>query len=270
MRPKYISSIIAILFVSFLSLSCKKDGWPCKKGQGSIQTEIRNIIGFTAIQNESEAELYITQGQNYEVRIEAQENLLEELVTEIKGDELQIYSQHCLNNHDPIKIYVTLPVLSRVTVDGSGFAVNTNKITGSSLSLTISGSGYYQSMDSIVATNVDLTVSGSGKIDFLGKALTTTSVISGSGNITLTGQGSASDSIQGSTLNLTISGSGSILGFNYPVDNCHFTLSGSGHGEVNVSTLLEGTLSGSGSLMYKGSPIVNVTTSGSGALLHIN
>ncbi|MBA2423002.1 MAG: DUF2807 domain-containing protein [Chitinophagales bacterium] len=270
MKANVIQSLIAVMAISIIFLSCKKDGWHCKNGKGSIQTEIRNISGFTAIKNESEAELYITQGQTYEVRVEAQENLLEEIVAETKGDELQIYSQHCLNNHDPIKVYVTLPVLSRVIIDGSGFAVNTNKITGNSLSLTVSGSGYYQSMDSIIVTDVDMSISGSGKIDFLGEALTTTTVVSGSGNITLNGPELVSDSLQGSTLNLTISGSGSILGFNYPVQNCHFTISGSGHGEVNVSTLLDGTLSGSGSLMYKGNPIVNVTTSGSGSVIHVN
>lgn len=260
--------ILSVLAITFSS--CKKDGWPCKNGNGSMRTETRNITGFTQIENEMEAEVYITQGTVYEVKVEAQENLLEEVVTDIKGDELQIYSKHCINKHDPIKIYITLPVLTKVDISGSGYAVSTGNFSAGSLSLVVSGSGYFQAQDSIFTDNLDLTVSGSGKIDFIGESRSANAVVSGSGNITLVGQGNPSDTGLPSALDLTISGSGSVQAFDYPVEECHFTISGSGLGQVNVSTLLEGTISGSGSLMYMGNPTLNVTVGGSGSVVHVN
>jgi hypothetical protein len=256
--------------VGLIFSSCKKDGWPCQNGKGSVQTEIRGITGFTAIDDQMDANVFITQGAVYEVKVQAQENLLSAIRTEIEGNELQIWSEHCINKHEPINIYITLPSLSAARVSGSGYMITTNKITNPSVSLTVSGSGYFQAKDSIITTALDITISGSGKIDFIGEALSATAVIAGSGNITMLGEGSTYLTTMNSSLELTLSGSGSIQAFNYPVNNCYFTISGSGSAEVNVSTLLEGTLSGSGSLMYKGNPQVNVTTSGSGSVVHIN
>lgn len=260
--------ILSVLVIAFSS--CKKDGWPCKNGKGAIQTEFRSETGFTQIDNEMEAEVYISQGTEYEIKIVAQENLLEEIATDLKGDELQIWSKHCLKNHDPIKIYITMPTLSRVDLSGSGLVITTGNFTANSLSLVVSGSGYFQAQDSIFTEDLNLTVSGSGKIDFIGQSRTANSVVSGSGNITMVGKGYTSDTGLQSSLDLTVSGSGAIMAYAYPVQVCHFTISGSGLGQVNVSDLLQGTISGSGSLMYMGNPQLDVTIGGSGSVIHVN
>ncbi len=270
MRTYNLGLVVLIGMILITFSSCKKDGWPCKNGDGAIQTEFRNITGFTRIDNEMEAEVYVSQGTEYEVKIEAQQNLLEEVVTEIDGDELQIWSKHCINKHDPIKVYVTLPTLTQLDLSGSGLAVLTGNITANSLSLVVSGSGYMQSLDTLFTDNIQLTVSGSGKVDYLGESRTANAVVSGSGNITMIGRGNASDTGLQSTLNLTVSGSGAIMAYDYPVEVCHFTISGSGLGQVNVSTLLQGTISGSGSLMYMGNPQLDVTIGGSGSVVHVN
>ena len=271
MKRKYLFTILTISGLAITFSSCKKDGWPCKNGSGSIQTETRNVSGFTAVNDQTEANVYVTQGSEFSVKVEAQENLLEEIKTEVKGSELQIYSQHCINKHDPINVYVTLPAISAITVSGSGYMITNSKIQAGNIDLTISGSGYLQVQDSILANQVRMTVSGSGKIDFIGEALAAEATISGSGNITMVGQGVSADSGTASSLGLTISGSGSLQAFTYPVDDCHFTMSGSGGAEVYVNQLLEGTLSGSGSLMYKGAPSeVSVTVTGSGVVMHVD
>jgi hypothetical protein len=271
MKSVFLKYLLIITIVPIAFSSCKKDGWPCRKGSGPIQTELRNVTDFAAVDNQTEANIYITQGSEYEVKVVAQQNMLEEIRTEISGNELQIYSEHCLGKHDPINVYITTPTLYGLRISGSGYAETTNKISTSSLDLVVSGSGLLQVKDSIFATNVNITVSGSGKIDFIGQAVSAEAVISGSGNITMFGQGTSYDTTEGSSLNLTISGSGYLSAFNYPVNTCHFTMSGSGNAEVNVNKLLEGTLSGSGSLFYKGNPpIVNVQISGSGVIMHVD
>lgn len=270
MKANNLGLMLILSLVTIAFASCKKDGWPCKNGDGAIQTEFRSINGFTRIDNEMEAEVYVSQGTEYEVKIVAQQNLLEEVVTEMDGDELQIWSKHCLNKHDPIKIYVTLPTLTQLDVSGSGLAVLDGNITSNSLSLVVSGSGYMQVLDTLFTDNVQLTVSGSGKIDYFGESRAANAVISGSGNITMIGKGYASDTGLQSTLSLTVSGSGAIMAYAYPVEVCYFTISGSGLGQVNVSTLLQGTISGSGSLMYMGNPQLDVTIGGSGSVVHVN
>lgn len=269
MKIKTMKTLFVIGMLAIAFSSCKKDGWPCKNGNGAVQTEFRSLSGFTQIDNEMDAEIYVSQGAEYEIKVVAQQNLQEEIMTVLKGDELQIYSKHCINKHEPIQIYITLPVITKIDISGSGFATTTGNISSNALSLVVSGSGYFQVQDSIFTDNIDLTVSGSGKIDYVGESRTANAVISGSGNITMSGRGYASDTGLQSMLDLTVSGSGSIMAFNYPVEVCHFTISGSGLGQVNVSTLLQGTISGSGNLQYMGNPQLDVTVGGSGSVVHV-
>jgi hypothetical protein len=271
MKTNFLSYLLIISVFAISFVSCKKDGWPCKNGSGSIQSENRSVTGFTSLDNQTEATVYVVQGTEYSVRVEAQENLLEEVRTEMKGSELQIYTEHCINKHDPINVYITMPTITGLTTSGSGYIATNSKISASSIYFTVSGSGYIQLQDSVLASSVGMTVSGSGKVDFIGEALNTTATISGSGNVTMNGQGTVLDSGAPSSFSLVISGSGSIQAFNYPIDNCHFTMSGSGSAEVYVNESLDGTLSGSGSLLYKGNPSsVSVTVTGSGVVTHVD
>lgn len=270
MRFNSISTALILSVILFAGSSCKKDGWPCKNGDGSVQTEVRSISGFTSIKNETDVEVIITQGSVYEVKVQAQQNLLDEVMTEVKGDELQIYSKHCINKHEPIVVYITMPTITRVEISGSGIVTTTNKISEGTLSLVVSGSGAFNANDSIYTDVVDLTISGSGVINYLGESRNASAVVAGSGLITMLGKGNASDTGNPTNLDLTISGSGAVQAFDYPVEECHFTISGSGLGQVNVSKVLSGTISGSGSLMYKGNPSLNVTIGGSGSVVHVD
>ncbi|MBP9882771.1 MAG: DUF2807 domain-containing protein [Chitinophagales bacterium] len=270
MKSNLINAALIVVVLVITSTSCKKDGWPCKNGDGSVQTEMRSVTGFTQIENETDVEVIITQGTEYEVKVQAQQNLLDEVMTEIKGDELQIYTKHCINKHEPIVVYVTMPALTKVEVSGSGIVTTTNEFNATNLSLVVSGSGVFNANDSIYTDAVDLTISGSGVINYLGESRNASAVVAGSGLITMLGKGNASDTGKPTNLDLTISGSGAVQAYDYPVEECHFTISGSGLGQVNVSTLLSGTISGSGSLMYKGNPALNVTIGGSGSVIHVD
>ena len=84
-----------VILVSGLGLiytlsSCGREKWPCVDGSGPVTTETREISGFTAISNEMEAIVYITQGAEFDVYIEAQENLMGEIKTALSGGTLEI------------------------------------------------------------------------------------------------------------------------------------------------------------------------------------
>jgi hypothetical protein len=79
MNANFFKYALIISSVVIVFSSCKKDGWPCKNGNGSIQSENRSVTGFTSIDNQAEANVILSQGTEFEVRVEAQENLLEEI-----------------------------------------------------------------------------------------------------------------------------------------------------------------------------------------------
>lgn len=82
------------LFVFVLSLvlgfsSCEKSIF-CKNGSGEVLTEERSVSNFTQIDYAIPGELIITQSDTISVTIEAQENLIPDIETNIEGNVLEI------------------------------------------------------------------------------------------------------------------------------------------------------------------------------------
>lgn len=130
-----------VILVSGLGLiytlsSCGREKWPCVDGSGPVTTETREISGFTGISNEMEAIVYITQGAEFDVYIEAQENLMGEIKTALSGSTLEIYSEHCIDEGEPVKVYVTLPILTSIDISGSG-SVFTQSVINTSTPYTL-------------------------------------------------------------------------------------------------------------------------------------
>lgn len=250
-----------VLGVIITLASCGKDKWPCVDGKGEVITESRDKSGFTEISNEIEATVYITQGAEFAVTVEAQSNLIQEVVTRVTGNTLEIYSEHCIGSGEPVIVRVTLPVLSAVDVSGSGAVFVQSAFNTSSFAIDVSGSGSLTGIDSIFAGDVQLDVSGSGSINMILATTSVTADISGSGSITLGGYGSS--------INQEISGSGKMHNYGFLVANAYVSISGSGNLELNATDLIDGDISGSGDIYYKNTPVINVDISGSGSLIHI-
>src|SRR5690349_19408119 len=129
----YIS--FAFLATSFITLSsCRGEKWPCIDGQGVVVSQTREITGFTGVSSEMEATIVITQGPEFEVRLEAPQNILDDITTWVSGGELQLFSEHCINN-TPVSVYITMPVVSSMSISGSGDMYAQNKITTGTLDI---------------------------------------------------------------------------------------------------------------------------------------
>lgn len=238
LRKWGILIVIPILTVIvLLSSSCFRAG--CLDGNYNPVTEIRNITGFDEIINDGAFDIQLRKDTFFEVRVEAEENLIPYIVTELNANTLTVRTREnrCLDNNLPITVIITAPDIRILQLSGSGSIV----------------------FDELDAPNVKLSISGSGYI----KGKTTSkylySKISGSGDMNLSGTVSESDMI--------ISGSGSIKAYNLIQDTCFATISGSGDMFLNVVDLLDAKITGSGSITYKGNPYLSVYVSGSGRVL---
>ena len=261
-RSKLKVTILLLAAIPLFLGSCGGDKWPCINGSGAVITEMRTESGFTGVSSEIDATVYITQGSEFEVKLIAQQNVLDNIETIVSGGELEIKSDHCINNSEPVLVYITMPAISSLSMSGSGSMITQNKITSPSISFDISGSGSVNTVDSIITDILDLNISGSGDMDFIGKTNSVDADISGSGNITMYGSGTS--------LNFDISGSGELHAFYFPVSFADLTVSGSGNIETNVSTDMYVKISGSGNIFYKGTPAITAEISGSGELIHVD
>jgi Putative auto-transporter adhesin, head GIN domain len=209
-------------------------------GDGSNVTVTRSISSFEHLHNSISAQVTVTKGDKYEVKIEGEANVVEALVTEVKGDELDIHFPLFTNIRSTrsLRIVVTTPgTLNEVSNSGSGGIRTDGLFKTGEMRVHNSGSGAIAL--ELEADHIDMSMSGSGNIQIKGSAKEVECNISGSGSIR------ASDLAVRQHSKIHVSGSGS----------CSITTDG----------VIDGSISGSGGINYGGNPSeVNVTHSGSG------
>ncbi len=236
--------LLAILSSTLLTTGCFSDNdglFNCERGEGPLVSEVINIDDFTGIELDIAADIYLTQGSEFSVEVEAQENILNELELDVQGSVLEIDFDDCVRNHDDINFYITMPELRKLSIKGSGQITTENFFTVNDLELKISGSGDIDM--GVNADDIEVDISGSGKIFMEGSA---------------------------DKFDTKISGSGDIKSFDLLANKVDVRISGSGDAEVNVVDKLDIKITGSGDVYYRGNPEVNVDISGSGDVVNAN
>lgn len=232
-------SLFIAFALSFCFYSCDTD---CLSLEGtgpmiekSIETE-----NFNAIENNIETNLVLQQGESFSINAFGQSNIIDHIEFTVSNSKLNIgFKEKCVTtNYDSLTIYIILPNLKSLEINGSGQATIKNKFQCENLNLSISGSG-----------------------DIIGSLETRDKLnasIAGSGSIRLSGSASEAS--------LEIAGSGEIHAFDFPTTKSSISISGSGDAELFAIETLEVSISGSGDVNYKGNPKISSSISGSGEL----
>jgi hypothetical protein len=235
---KYIhllfAASIALILVSLTG--CVKM-FNCIDGSGNLRSEYRIVAEFDGVENETEYKVKITYDSIYSLRVDADDNLLESIITSVRGNKLIIESSRgqCINSKKDILIDIHIPSLKNIVLSGSG-NIDVYDFKSPQFDATIAGSGNIE-IRNLITDNIGLVISGSGSITVYGKA---------------------------ENGNYIIAGSGTINANEVEVKKCNVTCSGSGNIYCNVINQLNVTISGSGNVIYSGSPTITKTISGSG------
>ena len=233
-----IRNILSVVMLMLLVSSCNMD---CMEGRGDLKTETRVLKSFSKIKLGLDARVIVTKDSVQSIRIEAQPNILQILTTEISGGELNISSDECITDYKTITVYISIPNLEGVDVNGSG---------------TIETRGTF------MPEKIDLTINGSGTINATLSANEAYAQIRGSGNINLNGSARKFD--------IDIAGSGDVNAQDMPAQNCNVDVKGSGNCKVFAITKLDVNVAGSGNVYYKGKPDISNSIAGSGKLEKMN
>lgn len=205
-------------------------------GEGPIVKRTLDLDNFNKLVLTNNAKVYLRQGSTQSVEVEAQENIIDNLVTDVSDRTWKIRFDQSVRRYDGMKVYITIPTLEGIRLSGSGSIIGENKFTG--------------------LDELGVSISGSGDINLEIEANTVDTHISGSGDIRLAGRTN--------NHGISISGSGEVEAYNLSSANCKVRISGSGDCEVEVQEDLEVRISGSGDVNYKGRPRVSSRISGSG------
>jgi hypothetical protein len=186
------------------------------KGSGDLTTESRNVDDFKRIKSTGSFDVNIEVGKEYSLEITFDDNLIDLITSEVRGNTLYLTSEEHYRSRRSCKIDITVPELELVKLSGSGDITVTN-LDSDKFEYTISGSG-----DLVASGKVDeleVRISGSGDIDTRELiAKTVYATVSGSGDIKLYAE---------ETLEGRVSGSGDIYYYGDP-ENVSTSVSGSG------------------------------------------
>jgi hypothetical protein len=133
---------IAVLMALFLS-SCAFDmSWgEGKRGNGNVTDERREVTAeFTAISASEGLDVYVTQDRNFEILVEADENIIDLIGTDIKDGRLRIHAIENIGRATK-KIYVTLPEITALKATSGSDLITREGIEADEIYLDASSGG---------------------------------------------------------------------------------------------------------------------------------
>lgn len=202
-------------------------------------TEKRQVSGFSEVSFAVSGEALITLGKDYRVELEGDRDYVNEIITEVVGDELRIRRDKWFDSGNrKVIVRITMPAIDGISVSGSGSVRVNDPLRGDELDVAISGSGKAFIHD-VALGEVGCAISGSGSLN-----------VAGNGTI--------------KKLEISISGSGDYQGEATAINVLEARISGSGSCDCRVTEKLNASISGSGSVLYSGNPKIDAAVSGSG------
>ena len=205
--------LASILLLTTTSYGCRTEG------SGRTTSEVRPLESFSGIELKSAANVYVTQGDVQEVRVEAEDNLLGKINTTVKNNSLVIDDEDNIKYTKPVTMYITVKDLCLLELTGSGNIVTRSQFLCDFMNIKLSGSGDIRVM--VNSKSLKANLSGSGNLVLNGSSAETDYRISGSGNINahelncfssavaISGSGTSTVDVK-NDLNVTITGSGNV------------------------------------------------------------
>lgn len=211
-------------------------GFNSVQGKGDVQKFERKVSDFTKLSMDISGKVFIIQGSEYSCTIETEENIAGLLTTDVKDHELKI-SQTKNFNTNTLNVYITMPFVEKLSLNGSGDINCKNEISSKNLELELDGSGNIN-MNKIIVMTLSCSIDGSGNINLV--------------------TGKTKDA------NFELGGSGNITADHIDCENVVASIDGSGNIDCFASQNLKVDIDGSGNLKYKGQPKTKIDISGSG------
>jgi len=115
-----------------------KVGFGSTKGSGNIVTEKRDVAGFNAIDVSNVFVVEVTSQSEFSVEVEADDNLLPLIKTEVQNGRLEISAEKKIKSKSPIKVRIGAPNIDKLNASGASRTTISN-IGGSAIDLDISG-----------------------------------------------------------------------------------------------------------------------------------
>ena len=138
--------LVIVICCLLVFTSCKNENrCDCFKSSGKTNVIYHNVSNFNSIYLADKMDLHLTQGPNFEVRVEAGSNLQKLIKAELDGETLKVVNNNKCNwvrgYKQKIKIYITAPYFKYIKHAGLGTIESTNTIVQDQINLRVENSG---------------------------------------------------------------------------------------------------------------------------------
>jgi len=233
------SLTIAFIILSITScIQIQGQHWRTVEGHGKVVTKERKTDSFTGVKVSSGIDVYLKQGNNESVSVEADENLHEYILTEVRNGVLNVYSEYNIRDAERKRVYVTMKEVKSVKTTSAGDVFGESPINSDRLELSASSAGDIKL--EVTARKIDVDISSSG-------------------DITLTGETDY--------LRADLSSAGDFNAYELKAREADISVSSAGDADVNVSERITARASSAGDINYKGDPkYIDAHTSSAGGI----
>lgn len=209
------------------------------KGSNNVVSEERDISSnFETIKVQQGITLYLTQGNSTDLKVEADDNIIDILMTEVKNNELNVYFDKNVYKAKARNVYLTTSDISKIRTSSGAHVKSENTLQVTSLNLdSSSGSSMkiYVNADDIISES-----SSGASMEIFGKTNN------------FSANSSSGSSIDADELECV---------------NAHANASSGANINVNVSGKLTANASSGGDIDFEGNPTdINKDTSSGGSV----
>ncbi|HPF01790.1 MAG TPA: head GIN domain-containing protein [Bacteroidales bacterium] len=223
-----------------LSIFCCAECQPRKTvhGNGNVVKKERNADNFTGVSTSSAIDVILSQGDKNSIVVEADENLHEYILTELKNGTLHIYTDANIRDAEEKKVHVTMKEISFIGTSSAGDVLGITPLKTGKLKLSATSAGDIKA--EVYTSEIDISASSSG-------------------DVTLTGEADF--------LEARLSSAGDLNAFNLKVKEADVNVSSAGDADIFVTGRLVARASSAGDINYKGNPeTVDARSSSAGGI----
>lgn len=165
MKNYFIISLLVLCNFSLTAQSFKQ-----VRGNGNVVTQERNLDGsFHAIHATSGIDVYITSGEEAQLKVETDENLQEVILTEVSNGTLKITTNKNIGKSTRKKVYVTYIHIDRLRAESGAEIESRNILKAQELDVSSNSGGEIEV--EVFSEFITATASSGGDIELKGKSI---------------------------------------------------------------------------------------------------
>lgn len=230
----------------FVSKNVKKMKFPGVgiKGSGDVIEEIRGVPDFTKIEVQGGLAVDVKCGKKTEIAIDAEDNLISHIVTDVEGDKLIVKTSRSISATKDIKINISVENIDELKATGAS-RIKMDGFKNESLNVDANGASKVK----LEGETEDLMIKATGASNIKLDDIKTEKIY-----VELTGASDLKATGTAEDINIKGTGASSIDMEDLKAQSVMLDLSGASNVKINVKETLKVKATGASSVRYSGSP----------------